>query len=716
VNDMRRKIFAVLVALLFVAIPFCNIYADMIGHPAITLDQAPTAAAGDDWLHCSGDKILDSNGNEVWLTGVNWFGYNTGTNIFDGVWSCNMAESLRSIADHGFNLLRVPMSAELLLQWSRGEYPTANYNSYMNPELNGKNSLEIFDYALEVCASCGLKVMIDIHSAKTDAMGHNTPLWYTDQISADQYLAALDWVSKRYAANDTVVAYDLKNEPHGGASETHAIWNDSTSTDNWKYMAERAGNTVLANNPHALIVIEGVQIYPRDISSNNYSSTNDGDYFNTWWGGNLRGVSRFPVNLQNGAANSQIVYSPHDYGPAVYRQPWFYSGFSYDSLINDCWYDNWLYIDDQKIAPILIGEWGGFMTGDNLTWMTYLRQLIENYHLNHTFWCFNANSGDTGGLVKDDFKTWDNEKYEFVKPALWQTAEGKFISLDHQVPLGANGVSLNEYFASSASSSASSASDDKIDLTNAVDMNPNGTADFVERLYSYALDRQSDPHGKNDWVNRIRNGLSAADCARGFLYSDEFLKSGVSNSEFLDKLYRIFFDREADSYGKNYWLDLMNRGMSREEVITGFINSVEWANLCLTFGVDSGGSALPSITVRPNEMIIGFAGRLYQTCLGRDFDPYGLEYWSARLANHKISGTDAAYGFFFSREFIDHDLDNGEYIKRLYRTFMDREYDQAGFDYWMNKLNSGESRLSVFYGFADSAEFGVICSNYGIIR
>ena len=101
--------------------------------------QAPEVTVegvqGDDWLTTSGDQIVDQNGTPVWLTGCNWFGYNTGSNIFDGVWACNMREALESIADHGFNLLRIPMSAELLLQWSNGEYPEANYNHAYNSEL-----------------------------------------------------------------------------------------------------------------------------------------------------------------------------------------------------------------------------------------------------------------------------------------------------------------------------------------------------------------------------------------------------------------------------------------------------------------------------------------------------------------------------------------------------------------------------------------------------
>ena len=404
------------------------------------------AVEGDDWLTTDGDKIVDMNGTEVWLTGCNWFGYNTGSNLFDGVWACSLDDSLESIADHGFNLLRVPMSAELLLQWKNGEYPEANYNHAYNEYLDGLNSLEIWDHVLDVCEANGIKVMVDIHSVNTDAMGHMAPLWYTSDFSEDDYFEALDWISARYANNDTIVAYDLKNEPHGKASEDeHAIWNDSDDANNWKAAAETAGNIILDNNPNALIVIEGIQIYPIDPVANDFTSTNDDDYYNSWWGGNLRAVADYPIDFGSDERNAQIVYSPHDYGPAVYAQPWFEGGFTYDSLMDDYWYNAWLYIDATETAPLLIGEWGGFMTGDNLTWMEYMRQLIADYHLNHTFWCFNANSGDTGGLVLDDFTTWDTEKYEFVKEVLWQTDDGRFIGLDHEVPLGVNGINLTEY-------------------------------------------------------------------------------------------------------------------------------------------------------------------------------------------------------------------------------------------------------------------------------
>lgn len=408
------------------------------------LERTSKAKQGDDWLHTDGNKILDKDGKEVWLTGVNWFGYNTGTNTFDGLWNSELVSSVEAIADHGFNLIRVPMSAELINQWSEGEYPQANYNNAYNEELNSMNSLEIFDYFLKLAEENGLKVMPDIHSAETNASGHTVNLWCTDKVTVKDYYHAVEWLADRYKDNDTIIAFDLKNEPHGKPNEgdAAAIWNDSKDANNWKYVAETAAKKVLAKNPNLLIMVEGTEIYPKNIKKNgDYSSTNSDDYYFNWWGGNLRGVKDYPIDL--GKYQDKLVYSPHDYGPTVYQQPWFEGDYTYNSLMKDCWKDNWFYIQEDNIAPLLIGEWGGFMTEPNLTWMTYMRKLIKDNHVNHTFWCFNANSGDTGGLVKDDFVTWDEEKYDFVKEVLWQEG-GKFVGLDHAIPLGDNGMTLSK--------------------------------------------------------------------------------------------------------------------------------------------------------------------------------------------------------------------------------------------------------------------------------
>jgi len=408
------------------------------------LKRSEDAVQGDDWLYTDGNRIVDKNGKRVWLTGVNWFGYNTGTNTFDGLWNSQLKPSVEAIADHGFNLIRVPISAELINQWASGEYPKANYNNAYNTDLNSMNSLQIFDYFLKLAEENGIKVMPDIHSAETNASGHNVNLWYTSNVSAEEFYSALEWMAERYKDNDTIIAYDLKNEPHGKPYEGDgaAIWNDSTDANNWKHVAEVAAARILAKNPNVLILVEGTEIYPRDLATNSdFHSTNEKDYYFNWWGGNLRGVKDYPVDL--GKYQNKLVYSPHDYGPTVYKQPWFEGSYTFDSLMADCWYDNWFYIHKNNTAPLLIGEWGGFMREPNLTWMTYMRRLIKENKLNHTFCCFHANSGATGGLVLDDFQTWDEEKYDFVKEVLWQE-NGKFVGLDHAIPLGDNGITLTD--------------------------------------------------------------------------------------------------------------------------------------------------------------------------------------------------------------------------------------------------------------------------------
>ena len=272
------------------------------------------------------------------------------------------------------------------------------------------------------------------------------------------WIDTLVWLTEKYKNDDTILAMDLKNEPHGSRGYTGpcpsnvAKWDNSTDENNWKYAAEQCGKAILKANPNMLIVIEGIQVYPRTEKGITWddpdiwnATGDDAVYHNAWWGGNLRGVKDLPIDFGSPELNKQIIYSPHDYGPSVYNQPWFEKNFTTQTLLDDYWYDTWAYIDDQKIAPLLIGEWGGHMDGGkNQKWMELLRDYMIDNRINHTFWCINPNSGDTGGLIGNDCSTWDEKKSGLLKPALWQSG-GKFVGLDHQIPLGKNGISLGQY-------------------------------------------------------------------------------------------------------------------------------------------------------------------------------------------------------------------------------------------------------------------------------
>ncbi len=424
-------------------------------------DPSAQVVQGDDWLHTDGAKILDKYGNEVYLTGANWFGFNCSERVFHGLWNANMKTVVEGMADHGINIVRVPISTELLLEWKAGEKIKVNINTNSNPELKNPDgsdmdSRQIFDTFLSMCKENGIKVMMDLHSVDANNSGHNYPSWYGPKgFTTEDWIEGWTWFVNEYKNDDTIIACDLKNEPHGKFSQTEAgavKWDDSTDENNWQYAASRCGKAILDINPNLLIMVEGIEETPRDGYDYNLgtqdpnASEDERKYDGGWWGGNLRNAEKYPVDL--GAYQSQLVYSPHDYGPLVYAQSWFKKDFTEQTLLDDVWYDSWFYLQDKNIAPLLIGEWGGFMDGgDNEKYLNIMAQFIEKNHINHTFWCINPNSGDTGGLLKDDWTTWDDAKYDMMKKTLWTDgSNGKFIGLDHVVALGDNGETVTAYY------------------------------------------------------------------------------------------------------------------------------------------------------------------------------------------------------------------------------------------------------------------------------
>lgn len=414
--------------------------------PGDAADVAPpsNAPSGDDWFSVDGNSIVDADGNAVWLTGANWFGFNTTERVLHGLWSVNLESTIAAIAERGFNVLRVPISTELLLEWRSGNAPAAsNVNTGTNPELDGATTLEAFEALLVTSKAHGLKVILDVHSAKADNAGHIAPLWTAEGISTEDFMVAWEWVAERYRDDDTIVGFDLQNEPHGKPPEDpRATWGDGSDHD-WRAVASEAAQRIHAVHPEALLLVEGIEATPAD--GEQWSSNDPGDYDITWWGGNLRLAGDQPVD---GPAD-KVMYSPHDYGPLVYEQPWFRGSFSAASLERDVWGPTWLYLHDDGFSPLLIGEWGGRLGQDERQdrWMTYLRDLIVDRHLHHTFWVVNPNSSDTGGLLMDDWTTWDEEKYALVEPALWQDRDGAFVGLDHEVPLP-GGVTVTGYYES----------------------------------------------------------------------------------------------------------------------------------------------------------------------------------------------------------------------------------------------------------------------------
>ncbi|MFR0949443.1 MAG: hypothetical protein ACLSFT_01985 [Ruminococcus callidus] len=68
-----------------------------------SLSAAAADDNNDDWLHAEGSKLYDANGNQVWLTGANWFGFNCTEHCAHGLYATDIDAFLKTVGDHGIN-------------------------------------------------------------------------------------------------------------------------------------------------------------------------------------------------------------------------------------------------------------------------------------------------------------------------------------------------------------------------------------------------------------------------------------------------------------------------------------------------------------------------------------------------------------------------------------------------------------------------------------
>jgi len=337
-------------------------------------------------------ELVDSSGCQVVLTGVNWFGFETSTFAPHGLWARNWQDMLKQMAQVGFNTIRLPFTNQL---FDPSSVPQG-IDYQLNPDLKGLQGLALMDKIIGGAGRLGLKVILDRHDPTAD---QRPPLWYSDHVPQSQWIQ--DWVmlAKHYRGNATVIGADLANEPHGPAT-----WGDSNPDTDWRLAAEKAGNAILAANPNWLIIVEGIEQY-------------QGESY--WWGGNLEGATRYPVQL---SVPHKLVYSAHDYGPEVYNQQWFQVPHPADlaHTLPAVWEKHWAYLTKLGV-PVYVGEFGGTSMGQDAegVWQRTLVSFLKTKEINYTYWAWNPDSGDTGGILENDWKTVNQSKMDILNSYQW---------------------------------------------------------------------------------------------------------------------------------------------------------------------------------------------------------------------------------------------------------------------------------------------------------
>ncbi|QEI04914.1 DUF4214 domain-containing protein [Pigmentiphaga aceris] len=114
------------------------------------------------------------------------------------------------------------------------------------------------------------------------------------------------------------------------------------------------------------------------------------------------------------------------------------------------------------------------------------------------------------------------------------------------------------------------------DITIATDIN--GNAGKAYRLYEAAFDRAPDAKGLGFWINGLDHNISLLSVANSFLASPEFKSrygDDMTQRDYVTALYQNVLNRAPDQAGSDFWVNALNSGSSRAQVLVNFSESIE---------------------------------------------------------------------------------------------------------------------------------------------
>lgn len=359
--------------------------------PTPALSPTPLPPVGTGYWHTAGTKVLDAYNRPVRIASVSWPGMDTSYWVPAGLDFQPYAKIMDQVKALGFNTIRISLSNELVER-----NPIVTQQIQANPQFRGLHALTVLDDIINYAGQIGLKIILnDAHcraARPTTVSLLDEALWYTKQYPESAWIKDWKTLARRYNGNSALIGFDLRNEPHTngpGPWNMHAYlfqgatWGPHNGVDNrasdWRLGAQRGGNAALSINPHLLMFVEGIQLYPDSTQPYGIDS-----YF---WSGILTPVRWYPVVFK---VKHQLVYEPHDYGPMKYPMPWFkhmtYAG------ITTVWRKHWSFLLNHSAsyaAPVFLGEFGtctnnpecvDLQKPDNqATWFHFLLRFLRSH-------------------------------------------------------------------------------------------------------------------------------------------------------------------------------------------------------------------------------------------------------------------------------------------------------------------------------------------------
>lgn len=283
---------------------------------AVASPTANAQSSARDFVHTDGTKIVDKNGNDLFLNGINlgnwllWEGYlmmgdfeyrthtqflNSLTRVFGSAdkaaefehqWRLNYVDqqAIKDLKGLGFNAVRVPFHFNLF--WADGNVKDDGF--------------QYLDRLVEWCRPEGIYVLLDMHAAP----GYQNPGDHADNLDSNAQqprdsvkfwdggnvqIAARVWrhIAKHYQNEPVILGYDLINEPVPQDGREYELLRSMVTMRN--AIREVDGNH--------MVVAEG-----------------------SWWSSDLPKLDWTDSKVQaasgiSAAWDQNLVYELHHYGP-----------------------------------------------------------------------------------------------------------------------------------------------------------------------------------------------------------------------------------------------------------------------------------------------------------------------------------------------------------------------------------------------------------------
>lgn len=408
------------------------------------LDDAKPAQA-QDAIYAGGRDLYEGNGRLVALHGFNYFGFNNGQTMLDGFWGGpGLVNDFATVVHRqkllGFNAVRLPFSfsdlqglkpkpfTQTCVMPTDAEiarsvtppgktapasikplpYPPHRVAGQCNGYLPNTTTWDRFKWVVSFYARNGFYVLIDNHLREDRTALDNPVHWAKSWAKLVAELRADPAVKAK-------LMVDLLNEP----DQYGLRWEAQSGLPGLADLYLQGMDAIEAAAPGTLYFIEGTgQLAINTNWGDGYATNNDIIA--------RKGLSNprpFFARLMRKRYARHVILAPHVYGPAVTTNAADSAGqslvnrltTSFGSLTKSGFCaDSTGAGSICQTFPVAIGEFGSKLEDPrDLAWLkTFQAYLLnegegnDNKHApirNWFWWSWNANSGDTGGLVGDDW-------------------------------------------------------------------------------------------------------------------------------------------------------------------------------------------------------------------------------------------------------------------------------------------------------------------------